>query len=143
MPVRRWSFAYPNTAELYRLGIVPNANPNNAAGETAATQQVGRDINALISVETRLLVASDGSWEVRSSRLVLVKFVCGSSNRETTTSHCVVKLPRKSEYTQVLVKISIALIQNFSSVPRFTHRLKCLYILGSCKSVFLLGLDGQ
>ena len=55
--VRRWSFAYPNTAELYRLGIVPNANPNNAAGETAATQQVGRDIKALISVETRLLVS--------------------------------------------------------------------------------------
>jgi len=51
-----WAFAYPNTAHLYVLGIVPNANPNTAAGEAAATFALGRDINALFSVETRLMV---------------------------------------------------------------------------------------
>ena len=55
-PGNWWAFAYPNTAELYRLGITPNANPNTAAGEIAATQQLGRDINAFFSVESRLLV---------------------------------------------------------------------------------------
>jgi hypothetical protein len=52
-----WSYAYPNTAHLYVVNIVPNANPNTAAGEAAATFAVGRDINALFSVETRLMVA--------------------------------------------------------------------------------------
>ena len=42
---------------LYLLGIVPNANPNSAAGETAATIGLGRQIDALFSVETRLLVS--------------------------------------------------------------------------------------
>jgi hypothetical protein len=51
-----WAYAYPNTAELYRLNIVPTGNPNSAAGEIAATQQLGRDINALFAVESRLLI---------------------------------------------------------------------------------------
>ena len=56
-PGNWWAFAYPNTAELYRLGITPTNNPNSAAGEVASTQQLGRDINAFFSVETRLLVS--------------------------------------------------------------------------------------
>ena len=51
-----WSFAYPNTAHLYVLGIVPNSNPNSPAGEAAATFGIGREINALFSVESRLLI---------------------------------------------------------------------------------------
>jgi hypothetical protein len=51
-----WPFAYPNSAHLYVLGIVPNANPNSPAGEAAAIFGVGREINALFSVESRLLV---------------------------------------------------------------------------------------
>jgi hypothetical protein len=39
------------------VNIVPNANPNNAAGETAATFGIGREINALFSAETRLMVS--------------------------------------------------------------------------------------
>jgi hypothetical protein len=52
-----WSFAFPNTAEIYKLGYVPTAIPNNAFGEATATQQLGREIDALFSVETRLLVS--------------------------------------------------------------------------------------
>jgi hypothetical protein len=52
-----WSFAYPNTAHLYVVNIVPNANPNTAAGEAAATFGIGREINALFSAETRLMVS--------------------------------------------------------------------------------------
>lgn len=57
-PGNWWAYAYPNTAEIYRLfgGAAPTTNPNSAIGETAATQQLGRDIDALFAVETRLLV---------------------------------------------------------------------------------------
>ncbi len=55
-----WAYAYPNTANLYALGIVPNAGTDaaitNAAREAQATFALGRDINALFSVETRLMV---------------------------------------------------------------------------------------
>ena len=52
-----WAYAYPNTAELNRLGYTPSAVANSAFGEASATQQLGREIDALFSVETRLLVS--------------------------------------------------------------------------------------
>ena len=52
-----WAYAYPNTAELNRLGFTPTTVPNSAFGEASATQQLGREIDALFSVETRLLVS--------------------------------------------------------------------------------------
>lgn len=56
-PGNWWSHAFPNTAALYLLGIVPNANPDTPAGEAAATIGIRRAIDPLISVETRLLVS--------------------------------------------------------------------------------------
>jgi len=55
-PGNWWSYAYPNTAHLYRIGVVPNNNPNTAAGEANATWNLGREIDGLFSVETKLLV---------------------------------------------------------------------------------------
>lgn len=58
-PGNWWSYAYPNAAYLYRLNPAggANANPNNtAAGETNATWNLGREIDGLFSVETKLLV---------------------------------------------------------------------------------------
>ncbi len=58
-PGNWWSYAYPNTAYLYRLNPAggANANPNNTpAGEANATWNLGRDINGLFSVETKLLI---------------------------------------------------------------------------------------
>ena len=54
-PGNWWAYAYPNTAEIYRLEFRLMPNPN-AAGEAIATQQLGRDIDALFAVETRLFV---------------------------------------------------------------------------------------
>jgi hypothetical protein len=48
-----WSYAYPNTAAIYNLGLVPNTY---AATEAIATQQLGRDIDALFAVESKLSV---------------------------------------------------------------------------------------
>ena len=50
-----WSYALPNTANIYRQGIVPNANPDNAAGEAVATFGAGRAVDPLVAVETRLI----------------------------------------------------------------------------------------
>ena len=58
-PGNWWSYAYPNSAYLYRLnpGGGASANPNNtAAGETNATWNLGREIDPLFSVETKLVV---------------------------------------------------------------------------------------
>lgn len=56
-PGNWWAHAYPNTAAMYLLGIVPNANPDTLAGEAAAIIGLGRPIDPLIAVETRLLVS--------------------------------------------------------------------------------------
>ena len=55
-PGNWWGAAYPNTSAIYRAGVVPNANPNNAAGETLATVNTGRTIDPLFAVETTLVV---------------------------------------------------------------------------------------
>ncbi|MGC9030171.1 MAG: hypothetical protein ACP5LD_10920 [Desulfomonilaceae bacterium] len=58
-PGNWWSYAYPNTAYLYRLNPRggANANPNDTAvGEANATWELGREIDGLFSVETKLLV---------------------------------------------------------------------------------------
>ncbi len=55
-PGNWWAHAYPNTAAMYLLGIVPNANPDSAAGEVAAIIGLGRPIDAFIAVETKLLI---------------------------------------------------------------------------------------
>jgi hypothetical protein len=56
-PGNWWSYAYPNTAYLYRINVTPNTNPNNTAvGEGRATFNLGREINGLFSVETNLLI---------------------------------------------------------------------------------------
>lgn len=52
-----WSYAYPDTASLYRVGIIPNNNPNNAVGEMNATGRAGRSIDPLFAVETTLLIS--------------------------------------------------------------------------------------
>jgi len=51
-PGNWWSYAYPNTAHLYRIGTVPNNNTN----EADATFGLGREIDGLFSVETKLLI---------------------------------------------------------------------------------------
>lgn len=51
-----WSYAFPDTAHIYRVGIVPNSNTNDAAGELNATFGAGRKIDPLFAVETNLLV---------------------------------------------------------------------------------------
>jgi hypothetical protein len=56
-PGNWWSYAYPNTAYLYRINVTPNTNPNNTAvGEGRATFNLGREINGLFSMETNLLI---------------------------------------------------------------------------------------
>lgn len=58
-PGNWWSYAYPNEVYLYRLNPAggANANPNNTAvGEADATWNLGREIDGLFSVETRLLI---------------------------------------------------------------------------------------
>lgn len=52
-PGNWWSYAFPNTANMYRNGVVPNGNTS----EALATFNSGRHIDALIAVETNLLVA--------------------------------------------------------------------------------------
>ncbi len=56
-PGNWWSYAYPDTAALYRGGIVPNNNQNTAAGELNATGRAGRKIDPLFAVETTLLIS--------------------------------------------------------------------------------------
>ena len=56
-PGNWWSYAYPNTAALYRAMGRPNANTENAAGEALAVIGADRSIDPLFAVETRLLVA--------------------------------------------------------------------------------------
>lgn len=51
-----WSYAYPNTAAIYRGIARPNSNPDNAAGEALATVGTGRSIDPLVAFETKLIV---------------------------------------------------------------------------------------
>jgi hypothetical protein len=63
-PGNWWSYAYPNTANLFRVnnGAAPNANSRNnyintdPNAENAATFGLGRDIAPLFAIETNLLV---------------------------------------------------------------------------------------
>jgi hypothetical protein len=55
-PGNWWSYAYPNTAHLYYIGTAPNNNTNDADGEARATFGLGREIDGLFSVETKLLI---------------------------------------------------------------------------------------
>ncbi len=56
-PGNWWSYAYPNSAGIYKLGVAPNANPTDTAvGEARATVGLGRSIDPLIAVETSLLI---------------------------------------------------------------------------------------
>ncbi len=52
-PGNWWQNAFPNTAHIYRLGLVPNTNTS----EAIATFNPGRAIDPLIAVETNLLVS--------------------------------------------------------------------------------------
>ncbi len=51
-----WSHGFPNTAAIYRTGTVPNANPNDAAGEARAVIGSGRHIDPLFAVESKVLI---------------------------------------------------------------------------------------
>jgi hypothetical protein len=57
-PGNWWSYAYPNTAAIYRAGVAPNSNStSSAAGEALAIRGIGRTIDPLMSVETSILVS--------------------------------------------------------------------------------------
>jgi hypothetical protein len=55
-PGNWWGAAYPNTSAIYRAGVVPNANPNNAAGEVLATLNFERKIDPLFAMESTLFI---------------------------------------------------------------------------------------
>jgi hypothetical protein len=53
-PGNWWSYAFPNTAAIYRAIGTPNSNTDTAAGEALAIIGLGRSIAPLFAIETTL-----------------------------------------------------------------------------------------